>query len=188
MGWLGMWDNPELLAVSGSQVWNHISSQPMSTLSPRGMTSRDSCLTHDTQNSWGVPQETFLKVYLLEVNHPQHSSRIQRIWHGLLTDWGQLVQAKLRNREKDWKKNRRIVQYQLLSLPERCDLEPLISYRRNLLSKLYDGKSEKTDLGTAFRYKFPDSLDFPVFRKSISRPKYALTQDVLQTQCYGSKK
>ena len=69
-------------------------------------------LIHGTH--W-VPQETLLKVYLLEVNHPQHSSRIQRIWHRLLTDWGQLVQANLRYRE-EWDKNRRILQNPLLVL------------------------------------------------------------------------
>ena len=34
---------------------------------------------------------------------------------------------------------------------ELCDLEPSKSYRRNLFSKLCDGKSKKSDLGTAFR-------------------------------------
>ena len=38
---------------------------------------------------YGTPwvlQETFLKVHLLEMGNPQHSSRIQRIWHRLLAD------------------------------------------------------------------------------------------------------
>ena len=33
-----------------------------------------------------VPQETFLKFHLLEKDHPQLSSRTQRIWHHLLAD------------------------------------------------------------------------------------------------------
>ena len=37
----------------------------------------------ETASSSGDPthQDTFLKVCLLEVNHPQHSSRFQIIWH-----------------------------------------------------------------------------------------------------------
>ena len=54
-----------------------------------------------------VLQQTFLKVYLLKVNHPQHS-RIQRIWHRLLADWCQLGQVKFWNREKEWDKNLRV--------------------------------------------------------------------------------
>ena len=109
-------------------------------------------LIHGTH---GVHQDTFL-VYSLEVNRLQRSLRIQRIWHRLLADWGQLLQAELRNKEKDWEKNRRDIQYQLLALPESS-----ISYRRNLSSTLYDGKSEESDLGLAFR-QIPWHLRFPV--------------------------
>ena len=37
------------------------------------MTNRDSCLPHDARTH-GVPQETFVQVYLLEKDHPQQAS------------------------------------------------------------------------------------------------------------------
>ena len=52
--------------------------------------------------TYWVPQETFLKIYLLDTGHLQHSCKTQRIWQQLLADWSQLVQAKLLNKSKNW--------------------------------------------------------------------------------------
>ena len=52
--------------------------------------------------TYWVPHETFLKIYLLDTGHPQHSCKTQRIWHHLLADWSQLVQVKLLNKSKNW--------------------------------------------------------------------------------------
>ena len=69
----------------------------MSIPSARGMIS----LIHGTHC---VHQDTFLKVHLLEVSHPQRSSRIQRIWHRLLADWSQNDTGKIEENEKDWER------------------------------------------------------------------------------------
>ena len=92
--------------TASSSGLHHVPNQPMSLPSPRGTISRDSCLPLDTRNSL-VPQESFL-VYLLEVNHLQHSAKIRRIWHRLLADQCHLIQAKqatLRNKEKCWERS-----------------------------------------------------------------------------------
>ena len=61
------------------------------------------------------------------------------------------------------------------------DLELSILFRDNLFSKLYDGRSEKSDLGTA-------TLQTLSVGKSISRLKKTRTQDILQSQSCASKK
>ena len=66
-------------------------------------------LLHGTHR---IHQDTFLKVYLLQENHLQHSSEVRRIWHRLLADQRQLIQAKLRT-----EKNLRTVPYRHLDLP-----------------------------------------------------------------------
>ena len=134
-----------------------------------------------------VHQETFLRAYLLEKDHLQLSSRIQRIWQRLLADKNQLIQTKLRNKEKDWEKNRRIIQYQLFALPgsfrpgileivqEELSLKIVWWKIRGIRSRTYISINSLTpQTSTAGR--------------PISRLKYALTQDVLRSQCYGSKK
>ena len=68
--------DPETASSSGLY---HIPSQPMSIPAAIHACS----LMHGTACVC-VHEDTFLNVHLLEVNHPQHSSRIQRIWHLLL--------------------------------------------------------------------------------------------------------
>ena len=55
-----------------------------------------------------VLQEMFLKVYLLQKDHPQLSSRIHRIWHHLLADWDQVLQEIFWNMEEEWDESRRV--------------------------------------------------------------------------------
>ena len=76
---------------------NSMSSQPTNMPCPRGMISRDSCLHHYTRNLL-EPQETYLKIYLLDTGHPQHSCKTQRNWHHLPADWRQSIQAQLLNK------------------------------------------------------------------------------------------
>ena len=61
--------DPETASSSGV---SHVPSQPFNIPSPRGMISR---LIHESH--W-VPQETFLKVYLLRMGRLQHFSIIQK--------------------------------------------------------------------------------------------------------------
>ena len=74
------------LETASSSGLSHVPSQPVSIPSPRGMIGRNSCLQLDTRNSLGTSGHVFVKVYLLEVNHHQHSSKIQGIWNRLLVD------------------------------------------------------------------------------------------------------
>ena len=50
--------DPETANSSGT---SHVSSQPSSIASPRGMTSRDSCLPHYTRNSMGTSGNVFFE-------------------------------------------------------------------------------------------------------------------------------
>ena len=52
-----------------------------------------------------VPQETLLNVYLLEKDEPLLSSKIQRIWHPLLTNWDLTFQ------EMQWYRKGRTVEF-----------------------------------------------------------------------------
>ena len=98
-----------------------------------------------------VLQETLSEVYLFAVNHPQHSSTIHRIWLRLLADWGQLRQATLRNREKEWHTNRWIIlNTHSTFCQDAFDLEPSVSYKRHWFHK-FDGKPEEWGLGLVFR-------------------------------------
>ena len=74
--------DPETASISGL---SHVPCQPLSIPSPRGLTSRDSCLQPATRNSL-AQQDTFLKIYLLQMDHHQHSLEISRVWHQLLAD------------------------------------------------------------------------------------------------------
>ena len=57
--------DPETASSSGL---SHVPSHPMSIPSPRGMLSRDSCLQHDTRNSYGTSGNVFEN--LLAPNEP----------------------------------------------------------------------------------------------------------------------
>ena len=75
--------DPETASSSGA---THVPSQPSAISSPRTMLCRDSALPHCTRDTRGVLQETFLKAYLLEKDHPQLSSKIPGIWLHLLVE------------------------------------------------------------------------------------------------------
>ena len=83
--------DPEAASSSGL---SHVSSQPRSVPSPRGMISRDSCLQIATQNSLGTSGHACCR------NHREHSAEIPKFGHRLLADRSQLIQAKLWNRAR----------------------------------------------------------------------------------------
>ena len=96
--------DPETASSSGA---SHVSSQPLNIPSPRAMLSRDSGLPLDTRNSMGISGNVFER-HLLEKDHPQLSSRYQRMLH-LLTDQDQEIQWHM---EDLWDEIRRVLQYQ----------------------------------------------------------------------------
>ena len=66
---------------------SHVSSQPSSIASPRGMTSRDSCLPHYSRNSMGTSGNVFfffLKIHLLKKGYLRRHPVTQTIWHPLV--------------------------------------------------------------------------------------------------------
>ena len=65
--------DPEIASISGL---SSVPSQLMSIPSPRGLSSRNSCLQLATRNSLAT-QDTFLKICLLQVNCGQLSSEIK---------------------------------------------------------------------------------------------------------------
>ena len=73
------------LETASSSEFSNVPSQPVNIPSPRGLTSHDSCLQLATRNSLGTSGHVF-EGSVLEVNHRQHSAKIQRIWHRLLAD------------------------------------------------------------------------------------------------------
>ena len=137
--------------------------------------------------TYWVPQETFLKIYLLDTGHLQHSCKTQRIWQQLLADWSQLVQAKLLWTNRRIEKNRRIVQYQLLDLPGVMEPGILFIVLEELIIKIVRWKIREIGARTCILIISLTPKTSSVGR-SISRLKYPLTEDVLQSQCYGSKK
>ena len=63
-------------------------------------------------SSSSILQETFVKAYLLEKDHPQLSSRIHGIWHHLLADCDQVKQEIFWNMEEGRDESRGVRQYQ----------------------------------------------------------------------------
>ena len=57
------------------------------------------------------------KIYLLQKGHLHHSSRIQGIWHHLLSNWDQVTPGIPWDMEKDWEENRRVQENRLLDGP-----------------------------------------------------------------------
>ena len=108
--------NSMILKVRAALDYPTFPRRPMSIPSPRGMISRDSCLQLDTTEFNGYLRDTFFEDPPApgRTDSLSSPSRIQRIWHHLLADWGQLKETRLRNREKEWDKNRRVLQYQTL--------------------------------------------------------------------------
>ena len=176
--------DPETASSSGL---SHVPSQPMSLPSPGGMISRESCLKPDTRNSLGTSGHVFEGLPA----RGETSSALFENFQGIVASSSSRLNpidvGKINCGTKKGIEKRTAGFYNTNSAlcQESCDLEPFISCRKNLFSKLFDAKSEKSDLGTAFRSQTPQTSNV---RRSISRLKYARTQDVLQSQCYGSKK
>ena len=68
-------DAKELCDVetASSSGVSHVSSQPLSVPSPRGLISRDSCLQPAARSSLSTSGHVFLNIYLLQLNHQQQS-------------------------------------------------------------------------------------------------------------------
>ena len=81
-------------------------------------------------------------------NHPQHSSRIPRIWHRLLADWRQVDTGKIAEQREGLRKEPQ--EYTIPTPPfarKFATRTPLgTPYRRNFFSKLSDEKSEIWEL------------------------------------------
>ena len=134
------------LETASSSGLSHVPSQPMSTPSFRRMISRDSCLQHDTRNSLGTSGHVFEG---LSARGEQCSALFQNSKN--------LASSSCRLKPNDTGKRRSETRtakfYNTNSslCQERRDLEPLFPYKRNSFSKLYDGKSQESDLGPASR-------------------------------------
>ena len=103
-----------LWSWDSEQLWNVPRFQSTSeNSSPRGVISRDSCLPHNTWNSWCAWGNVFEDLK----GHPNHSSRIQGIWHHLLSNWDQVTPQIPWDMDKDWEENRRVQQNRLLDVP-----------------------------------------------------------------------
>ena len=118
-------------------------------------------MIHGTQR---VPQETFLKVHLLEVNHPQHSSR-----SGIVESCGSRPTPSPCSLFHNFacitmsQSARRWCQTLWIPLFDKGpgSWNPFNRTGGNLFSKLYDGKSEISYLGVASR-KIPRLCGLPV--------------------------
>ena len=117
--------------------------------SPRGMGSRDPCLQPETRNSLGTSGHVFgppargepSSAFFESSKNLASSCRLKPIDTGNIAEKGERLGQSPQDHAIP---NSTFCQ-------ELCDLDTLISYRRNFFSNLYDGKSEKPDLGTAFR-------------------------------------
>ena len=129
----------------------------------------------------GVLRETFLFVYLLEKDHPQLSSKIQRFWHHLLETW----------------------HYRKYNVPEReMGREP--KNASMLVPRFQRGGGILNHIGGTYSHGgMVDYTRFPFseihlenfqtlwnFRagKSTSKLKCVLKQQILISQCNGWKK
>ena len=118
----------------------------MSITSPGGMISRDSCLQPDSQNSLGTSGnvlegllargEPSSALFQNSKNLASSSCGLNPIGIGKIAEQREGVRQELQDSTNS-------------SLCQELDLEPLLSYWRNLFSKLHDGNSEKSDLGAA---------------------------------------
>ena len=134
--------DPETTNSSGV---SHVPSPAMSIPSPRGMISRDSCLQSDTRNPLATSGNVFEGLLARSApssaffgnskNFAPSSCRLKPIDTG--QNCGQEPQSL-------YNTNSSLCQ-------EVFDLESFLSCRRDFSSKLHDGKSEESDLGTAFR-------------------------------------
>ena len=67
-------------------------------------------------------QDTFLKIYLLQMNHHQHSLEVPRMWRQLLADLYPWIQEELLSELVCWKETLRIVQYRHQDLSRSVEL------------------------------------------------------------------
>ena len=136
--------------------------------------------------TYWVPQETFLKIYLLDtaifsilVKPKEFGSSFLRIepnWYRQNCWTNQRIE-----------KNCRIVQYQLLDLPGVMEPGILFFALEELIIKIVRWKIREIGARTCILI-FSLTPKTSSVGRSISRLKYPLTEDVLQSQCYGSKK
>ena len=134
-----------------------------------------------------VQQDTFLKIYLLQMNHHQHSLEVPRMWRQLLADLYLWIQEELLSELVCWERDpqnraiptprfvRKFWTWNPPSHAERIYLQScMIELPRNQFS-------------TCISINSLTLLDSSVGRRS-SRPKYALVQGISLTRCCGSKK
>ena len=175
--------DPEVASSSGL---HHVPSHPMRVPSARGMIRRDSCLPLHERNSLGTPGNVFESLLVRgepSSAHFENSKNLASSSCGLrAVDRGKIKEQGEGMRQEP--------QSSTIPIPRlarnHATWNPCKSYWRNLFSKLYDGKSEKSNLGAASR-KCPDSVDTSAGR-SISIANYALSHYVFQSQSYGLKK
>ena len=136
--------------IASSSRLSHVPSQPMSLPSPGGMISRESCLKSDTRNSLGTSGHVFEGLPA----RGETSSALLENFQGIVAssssrlnpiDVGKIAEP------PDF------LQHQLRALPRKLRPGTFYTVQKNLFSKLFDAKSEKSDLGTAI--SFPDSTD-----------------------------
>ena len=128
--------------------------------------------THGTRC---VPQDTFLKIHLLQQGHLHHSSRSRVFWHHLLANWDQVTPILPWDMEKDWDENRRVQQYRLLVMQK----VPGPLYRAG-------GTYSQNCMMETPRY----TIHFQFWRVSFKteRRKYMWVHLSLNSQCHGSTK
>ena len=176
-------NDPETANSSGL---SHVPSQPMSIPSPRGMTSRDSCLQPATRNSLGTSGHVFESVLVRceptsalfenSKNLASSSCRLTPIETGKIAEQREGLRKELQD-------------YTMLATRLArmfATWNPLYRTRRiysqNCMMETREIRS-RTSISINSQTHQTSSVG-----RSISRLKYALTQDVLQSQCHGPKK
>ena len=132
---------------------SHVPSQPLSVRSPRGMVSCDSGLPPDTQNpvgSWGNVFEG------LPGREGQSSAFFENPKNLASSSCG----LGSGNTVEHWKVVRRDPRSSSIPNPRFDHGIATLNPWRNFFSKWCDGPSEMSDLGTASRKIFPNSLEF----------------------------
>ena len=174
-----------ILKTASSAGLSHVPNHSMSILSLQGMVSRDSCLPHDTRILLGTSGK-FLRGPLARGEPSsallENSKKLTSSCCGLKSiGTDKIMREGVRREPQDSRlpTNRFLRSF--------ATWEPLFSNWRKLFSKLYDGKSETSNLGTLCRKTHTLSVFFSAGR-SVSRLKYDLNRDIFQSQCCGSKK
>ena len=177
--------DPETASSSGL---SHVPSQLVSMPSPRVLISRDSCLQPATRNSLGttgcvfedLPAPDGPSSALFGISKNLASASCGSV----LVDTGRVAErAGVLEREHPESCNTDTTFCQ-----EVFDLESSLSCWGNLSSKSDDWMNHR---GVKFQNCIFDkflTLRSSSVRRRISRPKYVLVQEILLTQCCGSKK